>query len=59
MEYVCDICGEKIAGDSSQFIDHGEKHIVDFIKKKHPEWVEKNGICKKCIDYYRSQLKGR
>lgn len=58
MEYVCDICGEKISGDSVKFINHGEKHIMEIIKRKYPEWVEKNGICQKCIDYYRNQLKG-
>lgn len=58
MEYICEVCGKKMAGDSLVFIGHTEKHIVDIIKRKHPEWVEKDGICRKCLDYYKEELKG-
>ena len=58
MEYICDICKEKVMGDSLQFISHNEGHIVDVIKKRHPEWIEGNGLCQKCLDYYREQLRG-
>ncbi|MFH1360792.1 MAG: hypothetical protein ABIJ41_07170 [Candidatus Omnitrophota bacterium] len=58
MEYQCDVCGKKVTGDSLMFIRHSEEHIADVIKKKHPEWDEKNGICLKCLDYYRKEIKG-
>lgn len=58
MEYMCDICGEKIMGNSGEYIDHTEGHIMEIIKNKHPDWQEKDGMCKKCYDYYKEQLKG-
>jgi hypothetical protein len=39
-------------------IPHTEQHIVDEIKKKHPGWAEGNGVCKKCYEYFKTQMKG-
>ena len=41
MDYLCDICGQKVPGDALIFIGHSESHIVDVIKEKHPDWIEK------------------
>ena len=59
MVYVCDVCKEKVSGDSIVFISHTEQHIFEIIKKQHPQWIEKNGVCQKCLEYYRTQLKGQ
>lgn len=40
------------------FLDHTEQHIIDRIKEVHPEWVEADGVCKPCADYYQRELKG-
>lgn len=58
MEYTCGICGEHMPHDLLVYIDHTEKHIMQEIQGKHPEWVEKDGLCKKCLEYYRKELKG-
>lgn len=34
-----------------------EKQLIDFIKKDYPHWVESDGACPKCVDYYRVQMK--
>jgi len=39
-------------------VPHTEQHVVDAIKKKHPEWAESNGVCKKCYEFYKKQMKG-
>jgi hypothetical protein len=31
-----------------------ERWVLDFLKKQHPEWVEKDGGCPRCIEYYES-----
>jgi len=59
MKYECGVCGQVVEGDSLKFIDHNEQHIVDLVKTKHPDWQEKDGVCGKCVDYYRDQIKGR
>lgn len=58
MEYKCSTCNETIEGDLLVYIDHTQKHIMDEIKLRHPEWVEKDGLCQKCADYYKEQMKG-
>jgi len=58
MEYKCSVCKNEVEGDLLVYIDHTEKHIMDEIKASHPDWVEKDGVCQKCIDYYKNQLKG-
>ena len=59
MEYICGVCGEKIKDDLVLFKNHTEKHIIDLVKKEHPNWVEKNGMCRNCLDYYKGELKGK
>ena len=58
MGYQCAACHQVVTGDLVAYIDHTEKHIVDLIKHDHPEWAEKDGICQKCIEYYRAEIKG-
>jgi len=58
MKYICDTCGEEVTGGALLFIAHTEKHIVDIIKRHHPDWVEKSGVCPRCLDYFKKQLKG-
>lgn len=58
MAYQCSVCKETIEDNLIVYIDHTEKHIIEEIKAKHPEWVERDGICRKCVDYYKKQLKG-
>ncbi|HQP10447.1 MAG TPA: hypothetical protein PKV41_03605 [Candidatus Omnitrophota bacterium] len=59
MAYHCSICRKKVEQDLMAFISHTEGHIMEEIRKDHPEWVEKNGLCRKCVDYYRTQIKGK
>lgn len=56
MDFICPVCKEALPRDISVIVPHTEEHIVDIIKKKHPEWVEKNGICRKCYEHYEKQL---
>lgn len=56
MKFTCPTCGKDIPSDLFVILSHTEKHIIDEIKKKHPDWAETNGICKKCHDFYKKQL---
>lgn len=58
MVYTCPVCGEKVERELLMFISHTEKHIADEISRKHPEWGKDDGVCNKCIDHYRKQMKG-
>ena len=56
MNFTCPSCGKEVPADLLAIVPHTEGHIVDEIKKKHPAWVETKGICKKCYEYYKSEL---
>ena len=58
MNFECPVCGEIIPYDLKVIMPHTEKHIVDVIKKRNPNWVEDDGICKKCFVYYKEQMRG-
>ena len=58
MEYRCSVCNQKVGSDMLVYLDHTEKHVLELVKTDHPDWVESSGICQKCVEYYRSELKG-
>ncbi|OGW82421.1 MAG: hypothetical protein A2Z83_03715 [Omnitrophica bacterium GWA2_52_8] len=55
-DYVCPLCKRRIARDLVLFLKHTDQHIIDQIKISHPEWVETDGTCGPCAEYYRNQL---
>lgn len=56
MDYICPICGKKLSREIGVIYPHTEEHIVEEIKKKHPDWAEKSGVCTKCHEYYEKQM---
>jgi len=56
MDFVCPTCEKRMARELEVIIPHTEEHIINAIRKTHPNWAEKNGICKKCYDFYKSQF---
>jgi hypothetical protein len=46
---VCPLC--KSNHDPLMFI--AEHWLLDEIAREHPEWTSSDGICQKCVDYYR------
>lgn len=56
--YNCPICGSKTPRDLAVYLDHANTHIIDEIKKKHPQWVADDGTCTPCMNYYKQQLSG-
>ena len=56
VDFVCPTCGTTLPRDLGIIVPHTEIHIIEVIKKKHPDWAEANGICKKCYEYYKKQL---
>ena len=47
---ICKLCNSE-----TDKLNHKIKHFVlSFIKEQHPDWVEKDGSCKKCLNYYEN-----
>jgi hypothetical protein len=49
---VCSICGEPIQNETRELHSLAENWLIEQIKKDHPDWVESDGLCPKCIEYY-------
>lgn len=56
--YVCSTCHQKVEGDLVRYIHHTELHIIDVIKKRHPDWDCTEGLCPKCLECFRKAMKG-
>ena len=56
--YQCPLCGRKMERNLALFLDHTEAHVIEQIKKEHPEWVASDGVCKPCSEYYKKQISG-
>ena len=57
MDYNCPICKMTMSRELAVIMPHTETHIVNEIKKTHPKWTEKDGVCKKCYEYYKDQMR--
>ncbi len=58
-QYQCPLCQEKMDRDVVVFGEHIEGHIIDEVKKQHPDWVALNGACPKCVEYFKKARKAR
>ena len=47
---ICPLCGK--SNDSLEHV--AEQWLLSEIRKEHPDWVENNGGCSKCVAYYRN-----
>ena len=56
MDFICGTCGKTLPRELLTIMSHTEEHIVNEIKKKHPDWSETDGICTKCYAYYKKQM---
>lgn len=56
--YRCPLCGRTLERNLVLYLGHTDQHVIDKIKEEHPEWVEANGVCKPCAEYYKRQLRG-
>ncbi len=54
MKKVCPICKKTVDEDMAQACDKAEDWILATIRRSHPDWVEKDGSCSKCLAYYRT-----
>ena len=45
----CKLCD----GDAMAIVHIAERWLLDLIRRENPLWVERDGACPKCIEYYR------
>ena len=47
---ICKLCNNEV----DSLTHFAEQWLLETIKEKNPHWVENDGACQKCIDYYKS-----
>ncbi len=50
MKKNCTLCHQ----DTEDLYHIAEQYVLNIIKKEHPEWVDQNGACIKCIEHYKA-----
>lgn len=47
---ICKLCGQ----EADSLCEFTEQWLLKIIILEHPEWVEEDGACPKCTEYYES-----
>ncbi len=53
MEKKCPICNKLVQENIVKVCEEAEDWILQSIKRAHPDWVEKDGSCSRCLIYYK------
>ncbi|MDP8249174.1 MAG: hypothetical protein P9M00_13625 [Candidatus Tritonobacter lacicola] len=51
----CPICGKGGHDQSLHIIE--QSWLYELIKKYRPEWVQEDGACPKCVEFYEKKIK--
>lgn len=54
--YYCPVCQSVVKEPLRPIHEVAEEWVISHIKAAHPEWIESNGACPKCIQFFRSRL---
>lgn len=49
----CPVCHKVTKAAVVDVCVTAHEYLIEKIKKEHPEWVEKDGACPKCLEYYK------
>ena len=52
----CPICGETVPELIDQLEEELRDKMVPAIQKKKPHWTEKDGACRRCVNFFQSML---
>src|SRR5258705_6405146 len=53
---TCPLCNDAVNRLLYPFHLDSERLVIERIKVQHPAWLEKNGICSRCLDYYHTEI---
>ena len=55
-QYQCPLCGSHMRRDASVFLCHARGHILEALRKEHPEWGSPQDALDASQRYYESQF---
>lgn len=52
----CPLCGDQVDRLVYRFHVESETEVIQRIKTDHTDWIEANGACSRCVDYYHTEV---
>jgi hypothetical protein len=53
MKSRCPVCKKFVEEDMVKLCQEADDWILTTIRRAHPDWIETDGSCSKCIEYYK------
>ena len=53
-EKICPICGKSKDTGIVDTCMTSYLYVLERIKEDHPDWVESDGACPQCLEYYKN-----
>lgn len=53
MQKKCPICNRLVEENIVNLCRDAEDWILQSIKRAHPDWIERDGTCSRCLNYYK------
>ncbi len=51
--WLCPLCGTLVPPELLELHAWAEDWVLETIREKNPSWVESDGACQKCVEYYQ------
>jgi serine protease AprX len=55
-QLICPLCQDKVDKLVYRFHYDSDQAIIDKIRKEFPEWTKRDGLCSRCVDFFRSEI---
>ena len=55
-QLICPLCQDKVDKLVYRFHYDSEQVIFEKIRKEFPEWTKQDGLCSRCVDFFRSEI---
>ena len=50
---TCPVCGERMHPETADLHALAEGWVIEQIRTEHPEWVQADGLCPRCLEHDR------
>ena len=50
---ACPICHRAVDEDIVTACQEAQGWVIESIRRQHPDWVEADGSCLRCLEYYQ------
>ena len=53
---ICPLCNDAVDKLLYRFHIDSERKVFESIREQHPDWVENDGVCGRCVDYFHTTI---